>query len=92
MRFTASPTPDNVANGQTSHSVPIGPPYSYVDAADVGAPFTNTPESDYTFGQKTSFAFNPGDTVTVRPFGFYPGDGPVDDVCKIDIDGYLVVH
>jgi hypothetical protein len=86
--------PDNVSNGDpvAEHDVPIGPPFSYVGAADAGFPFTNTPESDYSFGQTANFALNAGETVAVGVRSFWPGDGPIDRVCSIRIDGYLVTQ
>ncbi len=93
VNLRGSLTPDNSVNGDTgfTHEVPIGPRYSYVNAANTGV-LSNHPESDYTFGQTTSFVFDAGDTVAVGLKSFFPGTGTNDRICSVRMEGYLVTQ
>jgi hypothetical protein len=85
--------PDSVPNGDSSetHYIPIvGPAYSYVNTGS-GPPLGGVPETDYSFGQATHMAFNPGDTVSLRYKYFFPG-GPVDAVCAATVEGTLATE
>ena len=85
--------PDSVPNGDSgpAHWVPIvGPAYSYVNNPG-GPPLGNVPETDYSYGQTTHFAFNPGDTVSLGFQYFYPG-GAADAMCAARVEGYLATQ
>jgi hypothetical protein len=81
--------PDSVPNGiaTAGHYIPAGPGYSYVNNSNVGV-LSNVPETDYSFGQVTRFAFNPGDTVTLGLQSFFPG-GSSDTMCSARVEGTL---
>ena len=93
IRIFGQFVPDSVPNGDTkpAHLVPIvGPAYSYINDPSIGPPLGGIQETDYTFGQTTHFAFNPGDTVTMDYFAFYPGVGAHDVGCLVRIEGFFV--
>lgn len=93
VRLVGSLVPDNSVNGGTGFEgdVPLGAPYSYVNDPNTGV-LSNHPESDYTFGETTNFAFNAGDTVAVRLQSFFPGTGTNDRICSVRMEGYLVTQ
>jgi hypothetical protein len=85
--------PDAVPNGMATagHYIPIvGPGYTYVNNPG-GPPLGGVPETDYTFGQVTHFAFNPGDTVTLAFQYFFPG-GAADGICSARVEGTLATE
>jgi len=85
-------TPDSVPNGiaVAGHYLPVGPGYSYVNNPG-GPPLGSVPETDYSYGQTTRFAFNAGDTVTLGLQYFFPG-GSVDDMCSARVEGTLATE
>lgn len=87
--------PDSVPNseGAFTHYVPIiGAPYSYVNDPSSPYPLSSVPETDYSYGQTTHFAFNPGDTVTMYLEYFYTSVGAQDAFCVARVDGYLATE
>jgi len=95
VRLVGPFVPDAVENGNTllARYIPIiGPAYSYVNDPGTPPPYPNHPETDYTFGQTTHFAFNAGDTVSSDTYYFSTGAGSVDYFCFERAEGYLVTQ
>jgi len=94
IRLRGQPLPDAVANGNATftHYVPVGQPYAYVNDASLPT-VANQPENDYSFGQTTEFAFNPGDTVNLEAVYFLPSLADTQDYfCVGRVEGYLVTN
>jgi hypothetical protein len=94
VRLSGQFVPDSVPNGDSAagHYIPIvGPSLSYTNDPGFGPPLGGVPETDYSFGQTTHFAFNPGDTVTLR-FNYFYSTGNFDGVCTATVEGTLATQ
>ena len=95
VRLRGAFLPDSVPYGNATftHYIPIvAPVYSYTNAAGWGPPLANVPESDYTYGQTTHFAFLAGDTVTLDMWTFSVTPTPLDGYCIARVEGHLVTQ